>query len=280
MIKKERILEVAVIYFPFLKESNFQQMFKFNLAVTTKVMNFIDNSEKQNSSAKIRNFLILLFHLKNYLPIRTGCIIFNMVHSRYHSIINEELDLLYQFLHVIDINERIENNNVKEFENVFTCVDCTECIIEQQVRPFFSGKANHFTLKYQILVGTLTAQIVHIYGPERGSIHDMQLFRSSGLEDFFRENEEKVFADKGYIGSAVSITPLRKKRSRFSNELIPFSTSELASNKLISHYRIIVENVNASIKQWNIFSNVYRGDVENHSKIFSVCCILLNFSYY
>ncbi len=259
MIDKEIVLELALIYFPFIKENNFQQVFKFNVAVTTKVMNFIiDNSENQNTSNNmIRNFLIILFHLKNYLPIRTGCVFFNMVHSRYHSIIQEELDLLYQFLYVIDVNERLCNNNVEEFENVFTCVDCTECIVEQQVRPYFSGKANHFTLKYQILVGTLTAQIVHIYGPERGSIHDMQLFRSSGLENLI-DNEENVFADKGYIGSTVSVTPMRKKRSLFSNDFIPFSSTELARNKLISHYRIIVENVNASIKQWNILSNVYR----------------------
>ena len=44
----------------------------------------------------------------------------------------------------------------------------------------------------------------------------------------------------------------------------------IINNKLISHYRILVKNINASIKQWNILSHVYRGSMEIHNKIFIV----------
>ncbi len=100
------------------------------------------------------------------------------------------------------------------------------------------------------------------------------------MPKILRDNEEMILADKGYIGCENVITPLKKKKFPFSGDQIAFSIQEIKYNKLISHYRILVENINASIKQWNILSHVYRGSMEVHNKIFIVCCILINVSYY
>ncbi len=275
---QDQIMSVASRYFPFITVDNFHHIFKYPVRTIGKFARLLKYGYKLTA---IRNILILLFHLKNYLPLRAGCIIFGIQATRYFEIIEEQLEKIFsRHLEVISLDNRKEGNVVEEYPNTYSCLDGTEIVVESQRGFFFSGKANHFTIKYQVLIGAQTGEILHIYGPLPGSTHDLTMLGKSGLSIFMGENNEKMFADKGYISDPNVITPSKKRRFPFSKETIPRTTIEIEENKSISHYRILIENVNASIKQWNILSGVYRGDLKKHFKIFTVCCVLINLSYY
>ncbi len=76
-----------------------------------------------------------------------------------------------------------------------------------QRHSFFSGKAKHFTIKYQVLVGAKTGEILHIYGPEKGSTHDITMLKKSELSEFMQSEREKMFGDGAF---GVVVQPLLK----------------------------------------------------------------------
>src|SRR5689334_2669617 len=77
------VVDVARVYFPFVTEENFSDLFR--LSVVTFCL--VCNSDRK----MIRNLLILLFQLKHYLPIRATCILFNMSKSRLDQIFKSTL---------------------------------------------------------------------------------------------------------------------------------------------------------------------------------------------
>jgi len=91
----------------------------------------------------IRNFLMMLFHLKHYLPVRTACVIFNLERSRYDQIVNLEISLSFLETHKADyfsIHSRRTTTSIPEFPNTFMIVDSTEVLIHGFKKKSFSGR--------------------------------------------------------------------------------------------------------------------------------------------
>lgn len=219
---------------------------------------------------------MMLFHLKHYLPVRTACVMFNLERSRYEQIVNLEIE---NFLEThqdryFSIHSRRASNSIPEFPNTFMIVDSTEVLIQAFKKKSFSGKKNNFTLKYQILVGVLTGEILHVYGPELGSVHDSKIWKNSKIQEFLEQEDETVLGDKGYVGCSAVLHPHKKATHPLFNIRAPFTQAQIQHNHNISKYRILIENVNSWIKDWSILSTVYRGSLESHNHIFLSCCIL------
>ena len=264
------VLKLSQSYFPSVREDNFRNLFKLSLSAVVCL------TKDRKKPKHLRNFLMMLFHLKHYLPIRTACIMFDLENSRYEQIVNLEIrDFVeshqsdYFQTHTRELRNELEN-----FPNTFMIVDSTEVLIEASQKNTFSGKKHNFTVKYQLLVGSLTGEILHVYGPSAGAVHDATIWKNSKVEEFLQDHDEYVLGDKGYVGCVRVIHPFKKKRNPLTQEKIPLTPHERDFNHKISKHRYLIENVNSWIKDWSIVSTVYRGDLEIHSTIFLACCIL------
>jgi hypothetical protein len=275
----ELLLQVTKKYFLRVKRETFARLFKFSFDQTTRLLTF---SGLVVDEMEIRNILIMLYHLKHYMPTRSACILFHLEKSQFNQIFLAQVKFYsskLKFLFNLDSRKEGNEDCARDFPDTYLVVDSTECIIQSTNRKTFSGKKKHFTVKYQTVVGAITGYIHAVHGPERGPMADCRIYRFSGLEEFLIHEDEYILADKGYLGCQRAIHPMKKSRSAITLERIPFTQEQIVRNKLISHYRIIVENVNASLKQWGILTQTYRGKLENHVLIFSLCSSLVNFSY-
>lgn len=233
------VLKHSQHFFSSLTLENFHNLFKLNAHHVTFMLN---NSGQQGSHRnQVRNILIFLFQLKHYLPVRAACILFFIEKTQFNQIFHEQIDLYFEkFKHFIDIENRKHGNDkcALDFPDTFIVVDSTEVVIASQEKKKFSGKKKHFTLKYQTIVGAVTGEILGVHGPEDGPVGDAKIYVKSGLKDFLIEEDEHCLADKGYVGCERAIHPIRKKKSAFLNEKIPFSTQQIQFNKKVSHHRI------------------------------------------
>jgi hypothetical protein len=261
-----RILCITETYFPYVTIDNFPNLFRLSVATVERLV------RDRHTRKEIRNFLIFLFHLRHYLPVRAGCILFNLEKSQYEDILWTEIQnfLNKHLLFYFDLEQRQISNEAQEFPNTFLVVDTTEVIIQTFTRKSFSGKKKHFTLKYQLAVGLRTGEILDVYGPCLGSVHDAKIWKESRLGDLLEDADEFILGDKGYIGCNRVVHPHKKQGFQ------PLSQVQVEFNRKLSHYRILVENMNANIKNWSILSHVYRGDVDRHRDIFLCCVILTN----
>jgi len=136
-------------------------------------------------------------------------------------------------------------NKVPEFTSTYSIIDGTELPVESYVDDGYSGKKKGFTLKYQILVGLLTGSIIHIYGPELGSLHDSTMLRNSKLDKWLFMNDEYALGDGGYEGCLNIISKIQKPDWLLSHQ-------EKLFNKNIGKYRHTVERVLGNLKKWHI----------------------------
>lgn len=134
-------------------------------------------------------------------------------------------------------------------------VDVTETPIERPTKrqnKFYSGKKKRHTLKSQIIVDGLNAQIISTAFAS-GKTHDFQLFKKSKT---FLNKEVKCLADKGYQGIQKihknSIIPAKKPRNSH------LSQEDKKKNRELSSERILIEHINQKLKVFKILSERYR----------------------
>jgi hypothetical protein len=81
-------------------------------------------------------------------------------------------------------------------------------------------------------------------------------------------NNEFILGDPGYIGEAKVITPLRPTQI--------YSVSDGNLNRLLNHYRVIVENLNSRIKSWHCLTCPWRHSLDLHAVVFWLICQIVN----
>lgn len=146
-------------------------------------------------------------------------------------------------------------------------------------RHVFVGKSSSAQKRYQIACDA-TMRIRHVYGGNPGSVHDMDLFKSSPLYVNIREYLEVgqyYIADAGY-----ALRPYM---------MIPFKTAEIdgkpqhiadARTYFNRHYsgsaRIVVERCIGVLKArfGSLLKGMWFRDTAMYSVIFETCCILHN----
>jgi len=81
--------------------------------------------------------------------------------------------------------------------------------------------------------------------------------------------------DAGYIGATNfkenCSVPKRKSKNK------PLTKLDKLKNLITSRYRILIENMNAKIKVFKIFSNKYRNRRKRRSLRMNLICGLINF---
>jgi len=105
----------------------------------------------------------------------------------------------------------------------------------------------------------------------KGSVHDMELFRQSGvhlLPDIL------LVGDKGYQGICnihlFSLTPFKASKKR------PLTELQKQFNRNLSSYRMRIEHVNRRIKCFKVFQYRYRNKQRKHLLRMSLICGIYN----
>jgi hypothetical protein len=116
--------------------------------------------------------------------------------------------------------------------------------------------------KTQIIIATAFAN---------GSQHDFELFKASRC--FFSKHILSL-ADSGYLGlsniHANSQIPAKKSK------LHPLTKEQKASNRQLSHERVLVENVIRKLKIFRILSERYRNRRKRFSLRFNLIAAIYN----
>jgi ribosomal protein L17 len=105
----------------------------------------------------------------------------------------------------------------------------------------------------------------------RGSQHDFELFKQSRC--VFSQHIRSL-ADTGYLGLSTlhSNSQIPAKKSK----LHPLTKQQKASNRRLSHERILVENVIRKLKVFRILSERYRNRRKRFSLRFNLIAAIYN----
>ena len=142
---------------------------------------------------------------------------------------------------------------------------------QKKQRESYSGKHKCHTIKEQLIINGATGQIICVH-QAKGSVHDLELFRQSGvrLNRFIL-----VVGDKGYQGICglheYSLTPYKKTKGG------KLTSEQKAFNSALSKFRILIEHVNRRIQRFKMFQCRYRNKQLMHHKHFSLICAVHNF---
>ena len=105
----------------------------------------------------------------------------------------------------------------------------------------------------------------------KGSVHDMELFKQSGvhlLPDIL------LVCDKGYQGVCnvhlFSLTPFKASKKR------PLTDLQKRFNRNLSSYRMRIEHLNRRIKCFKVFQYRYRNKQRKHLLRMSLICGIYN----
>jgi hypothetical protein len=217
---------------------------------------------------EIRDILLLIFRLRFYMPIRALSVIWLLSKSQIHRILTKQLDNIVNNIlpSWISLDNWKRSDAPPRYPNHIGIIDCTEVYINNWQKNCFSKKKGRQTVKYQVIINADTMRVKHIYGPYKGSRHDSTLFKNSIIPNWLETNNIFLLGDKGYIGCNRVLHPIKKKKFQ---KRLPLETRK--KNLELSQVRIKVENHFARLKQWKALSYCYRGNLNNHGKVFLVC---------
>lgn len=147
-------------------------------------------------------------------------------------------------------------------------------------RSLYSGKKRTHTFTVMLACAP-DGTIYFLSCSYNGSKNDMNIYEMS--ENQIHRgmmSDEAIVADKGYVGVAQYhpkiVLPILGEEKSLTNE-------EIAYNNEQKKHRIVVENVFAHIKKYNICSHVFRSPVSNveisrkkHNEIWVICAGMVN----
>jgi hypothetical protein len=152
-------------------------------------------------------------------------------------------------------------------------VDATEVRRERPIvnqSEHYSGKAGDFTAKAQIIIDSVSGEIVHL-AFANGKTHDYNLFKSS-TANF--DPSCHFIADAGYQGIEKKFENSFSPFKSYGDE--PISGIQNQVNKILAKMRIKVEHTIREIKKFRIFSTRYRGKGNKFELRFTLVAELYN----
>ena len=165
------------------------------------------------------------------------------------------------------------------YPNTIAILDATEQPVEkskdkEERKRHYSGKKKRTTLKTQILING-KKKIICIYTGVAGSVHDYTMMKDSGVDEWIPE-DVTLYLDKGYLGIEKDFPHLKvmiPKKKPKGGEL---NGEEKEKNKQIGKVRVVVEHVIGWMKNFHIFSLVYRTGKDIYSMIVQTVGGLIN----
>jgi hypothetical protein len=146
-------------------------------------------------------------------------------------------------------------------------VDVTACPIYKPPNQelYYSVKHKRHVLKFEVVINLVDSIIVWVSGGYPGSVHDLTIARMK-LTSMIIPNE-RLLADKGYIGDDVFLTPVRT----------PTTPAQRQWNHEVSKCQSKIEKINGRIKDFGLFRNQFKGsNYQLYSEIFIIVCQLIN----
>jgi hypothetical protein len=144
--------------------------------------------------------------------------------------------------------------------------------VQKKQKDYYSGKKKYHTIKTQILLNQKTKEILCI-AQGKGHIHDFRLFKESIGQAIHRKIG--LLADSGYQG--IQKLHAKSRVPKKSSKKCPLTKAEKKENRLLSIERIRIENINAKIKVFKVFSQKYRNRRKRHLLRMSLVCGIYNF---
>ncbi len=224
------------------------------------------------------HLLMALHYLRVAPSLDDGANFFRCDRHTYHKYVWLVIDFLGIILQNIHMEDRLHDPD-PWLGAAFLILDGKFCPIECNrkrwdfQRLFYSGKHKRWGLKYEVGVHWLTGQLHWIAGGVYGKVHDLTLARNSGILLAILPNE-RLYADKGYIGDPEFITPVKGRSAN-----LPLA--DVLWNKLVVNpLRVVVENALGRICKFEILTKPFTAgnDVADriplHRKVFNVCAQL------
>lgn len=154
--------------------------------------------------------------------------------------------------------------DLRQEEILKLVVDATEQRTERRnTGSGYSGKKKQETIKTQIIV-TPKGKIVHTSHSVPGNVHDKKLFDQSSAQ-----LPDNTKGDLAYLGTNITIP-------HKSSKLHVLTKTQQSFNERHSRARIIVEHVFASLKNWRILQDRFRGHLKHYHSYFAIVCGLHN----
>lgn len=147
--------------------------------------------------------------------------------------------------------------------------------IQDNQRPYYSGKKKAHTMKNQIAVrpdGLIEAVSQSVPG---GVTHDITLLRKTDLLSQL-DGDEAAMMDKAYDGiqkdypDVCIFQPFKARRNH------PLTEEQKAYNRFLSRYRIVVEHTLAQMNRFQVLAQVYRHQRDGHTCIVRIVAGLVN----
>jgi hypothetical protein len=140
-----------------------------------------------------------------------------------------------------------------------------------------SKKVNSAAVKYEVALAVHRAKVVHIAGPYKGGVHDLEVFRRGGLKEKLKHLNRKIrdfrriklcIADRGY-------------RSKFADEQELFSTPNSMDSKELENFksraRLRQETFNGRLKNFCSLSAPFRHGFNKHKFVFEAVVVIVQY---
>ena len=225
----------------------------------------------------------MLFYLKVYPTFDLAGFIFGVDRSRPCTWKGVFLPLLEKALGQECVLPKRRINSMEEFLQSFPEVsdffeDGTERSTRRPKNPKnqkrqYSGKKKRHTRKNTIWCDE-NQRIMLVSPSKNGRVHDKkQHDKNMGFSDI--PPDVHKWEDSGYQGAQKQAANVHLPKKGTKKK--PLTDDEKAENRLISHFRIVVENAIGGIKRYGCVSDIYRNFNGIDDKFMLVCSALWNF---
>lgn len=210
------------------------------------------------------DLLWTLYYLRLYPTYDHAALFWNVSSVTFQHRVWAVMEVLYLCLNNISFDRRMHENPWNGM--VYGVIDGKFCPIEINRKDwdeqglFYSGKHKKWGIKYEVVVSWKTGQILWVAGGVRGSVHDVELARTSGIKNMLLPLEA-LFGDKGYIGEPGWIFTPYKGRSA------DLTLTQRAWNLFLNPVRVIVENALGRICKFKILQEPFRGGHNFHDRV-------------
>ena len=165
------------------------------------------------------------------------------------------------------------------FPEVRLVVDATEQSFHRLAgwdnqKPFYSGKKKRHTIKAQ-LICTPSGRVGSVGPSLPGSVHDLTLLRNSGDADGLGPGDG-LMADLAYVGLAddrPGLTVVLPHKAKAGEAL---TGGQKAHNRRLARCRVVVENLLARLKVFQVLRQTFRSVFGRHAQVFRVVALLVD----
>ncbi|KAM9989474.1 hypothetical protein ACTFIY_005531 [Dictyostelium cf. discoideum] len=144
--------------------------------------------------------------------------------------------------------------------------------------------ADSTSIRIQTPVDYEAKGVFYISKGYRGAINDAEIAKDiyttkdefdkpktySNGETIYTHDEYPILGDKAYKGLSNFIVPFNRR-----SKSDPFTLDEKLHNNFVSTNRVFIEHLFLKLKKFKVFSTVYRGSLEDLSKIGLIICFSL-----